>query len=369
MSARRQINFSRLIINVAFLLLSFTVAFLFAEIVVRTCCPQVTGPSEWSFDPDLGLISVPNHHGTRSFPGIFSYHFTNNSMGLRGSREYSEKPEGLRILLLGDSFTYGIGVNDDQTFAHITEKNLKDVTPHLEVMNAGVPSTGTDYALRFYTARGWRFGSRIVVLCFYSNDFQDNEHQRSYLVNADGSLTPTTINPKWQMRNILVKSSFYNWLMSWSQAGNLLRVVATAIFGKNWITSAWFDQSQYKNGYSDDSNVRKTKILINNLKNAILKQNAAFYIFYIPDKNDVQYYIKNGKISKDELNITAIASELKIGFLSLTPRFSLETDQQGLYFPEDMHFTPQGHAIAAKVLSLFLPQAINKLSAPAISGP
>jgi hypothetical protein len=53
----------------------------------------------------------------------FEYEFSTNDMGLRYPRISLEKPAGeVRILLLGDSFTEGVGVEADDTFGANLEK-------------------------------------------------------------------------------------------------------------------------------------------------------------------------------------------------------------------------------------------------------
>lgn len=85
---------------------------------------------------------VPHRKGIRTLPGVYRYAYSNNSLGFRGSREYQEKGNKYRILLLGDSFAYGLGVNDDQTFAYLMEKQLSTPSRPVEVVNAGCAGKG-----------------------------------------------------------------------------------------------------------------------------------------------------------------------------------------------------------------------------------
>ena len=69
-----------------------------------------------------------------------------NNLGLRG-RDLSptKPPKTLRILMLGDSFTMGKGVEDDQTFSALLENSLNQSRTEcagksVEVLNAGVDS-------------------------------------------------------------------------------------------------------------------------------------------------------------------------------------------------------------------------------------
>ena len=97
-----------LLFRIIGVLLSFLVAFAVAEVAVRLISPQEVGPVRFACHPELGEIPVPGQQGERRFPGVFTFRYSNNSLGWRGRREYREaKQTDYRVLFLGDSFTYG----------------------------------------------------------------------------------------------------------------------------------------------------------------------------------------------------------------------------------------------------------------------
>lgn len=97
-----------------------------------------------------------------------------NNLGLRGPDVAEEKPAGTRrVLVLGDSFTFGVGVRDEDTFARRLEVDLNRDASHgerIEVINAGVQGYNTrDEVL--YLEREWlRLAPDLVVIVFYLND-------------------------------------------------------------------------------------------------------------------------------------------------------------------------------------------------------
>lgn len=152
---------------------SFAISLVVAEIGARIVLPlPISLQPPQTVDSRLGPIPVPYQHGRITVPNVadYTYTYTNNSLGLRGSSEYGPKTKP-RILLVGDSFTYGLGVNDDQTFAHVLQSKL----PAYEVINGGNPDKGTDYALKFYETFAHQLQPDIVILSFCENDFQDNQ--------------------------------------------------------------------------------------------------------------------------------------------------------------------------------------------------
>lgn len=121
------------------------------------------------------------HHPTRGWalrPGIRDMTvfgdrvLSSNSRGLRGRREYAyEKAPGVqRVLVLGDSFTFGEDVSDDETYAHFLEERLAGV----EVLNLGVHGYGHDQMLLYLQEEGLKYQPDVVVLGFLYDDMDRN---------------------------------------------------------------------------------------------------------------------------------------------------------------------------------------------------
>jgi hypothetical protein len=85
-----------------------------------------------------------------------------NALGARGSREHAlAKPDGVvRIVCVGDSYTWGDEVGDDETF----EAQLEALDPALECINLGVAAYGTDQALLRWRRDGARLDPDLLVV-------------------------------------------------------------------------------------------------------------------------------------------------------------------------------------------------------------
>ncbi len=71
------------------------------ELYVRHYNPQEVAPIRFVFDSQLGEIPTPNQRGRKIRPGYFDHTYSHNSLGFRGSREYTpEKRTEHRILFL-----------------------------------------------------------------------------------------------------------------------------------------------------------------------------------------------------------------------------------------------------------------------------
>ncbi len=129
-----------------------------------------------------------------------AYH--TNSSGLRGEQEYSvgSHPE-LRILILGDSRTYGMAVSDDMTYCSVLQSELRCQDSTVEVINAGTPG---------YTAVQCR--AKLEQVLPYKPDiavFAVGYNDRRYIV-----LTPPD-SPK-SFRRIALLRSFVD-VLHWSK--------------------------------------------------------------------------------------------------------------------------------------------------------
>ena len=78
------------------------------------------------------------------------------------------------ILALGDSFTFGLGVRDDETWPAQLEMTLR-VPPraYIRVLNAGTISYGVFQELSLLRDRGLTSNPRVVIHGLYWNDFMN----------------------------------------------------------------------------------------------------------------------------------------------------------------------------------------------------
>jgi hypothetical protein len=94
-----------------------------------------------------------------------------NARGFRGPEPAAPAPGRRRVLLLGDSITFGTGVDEAETFA----ERLGAVSPALLGVNLGVSGYGTDQELLLLEREGFAFRPDAVVLnVCVGNDAFDN---------------------------------------------------------------------------------------------------------------------------------------------------------------------------------------------------
>lgn len=95
-----------------------------------------------------------------------------NSLGLRGPEPSLEKGESLG-LFIGDSFTMGMGVREEDGFVRATERILREEGHKVEHINAGIAGYSPANSLGLLQHLGETQNPDYVVFTLYSNDIFD----------------------------------------------------------------------------------------------------------------------------------------------------------------------------------------------------
>ena len=161
-------------------------------------------------NPQLSFAHVPNGH---SF--LMGVDVKINSQGLR-DYEYplAKAPGTYRIMMLGDSTTFGWGLPLEDTAPKVLERQLNEAEAaqerKFEVINAGVGNYDTVQEVTYYETRGRAFHPDMVILVYFINDPEPVPTEkkgflidRSYLIafatnRFDGILRKTGSRPTWK---------------------------------------------------------------------------------------------------------------------------------------------------------------------------
>ena len=152
-------------------------------------------------DPYLHHALVPNSYAELRQPD-FSYIQRVNHLGLRGRETTVEKPaDTRRILMLGDSFTMGKGVEDTQTFSVLVEQQLQSALTScgggsVEVLNAGVDSYAPILSRLQFERNLARLAPDLVVLNFDHSDLvQEAAYRKQAVRDSNGEIVAVAAGP------------------------------------------------------------------------------------------------------------------------------------------------------------------------------
>ncbi len=97
-----------------------------------------------------------------------------NALGMRDREVGPKAPGEYRILVLGDSVPFGIGVSYEDSLPHQLEQRLQAGHPgrRVRTLNLGVPSYNTEQQLIQLNGLGLRLEPDAAILLFSSNDIE-----------------------------------------------------------------------------------------------------------------------------------------------------------------------------------------------------
>jgi hypothetical protein len=153
------------------------VSLVAVEVWVRSAWDESRGrPGFFLSDPVRGQRLASNYDGW--FAGVPAH---TNSLGFRDTREYAlaKAPGTFRILVLGDSVTFGHGALYETSYPYLLEQRLREWRPDVkwEVWNLGIPGYNTAQELAYLNEVGPRYAPDLVVVGFFPNDFTGFEPQ------------------------------------------------------------------------------------------------------------------------------------------------------------------------------------------------
>jgi len=174
------------------LLISLALSLLFCEGIVRIAGlgnSTLTRGALHRYDPDAGWTCQPNLDSRYVLPHSFDVRIRCNSRGLRDEEiPYTKPPGTTRIVVLGDSFMWGYGVENDETFASQLEQRL----PHTQTVNLGANGYSTVQELIRFETEGLRYDPDWTILAFTWNDlegdFDEKEGGRPIVGSTGGGI-------------------------------------------------------------------------------------------------------------------------------------------------------------------------------------
>lgn len=295
-----------------------------------------------------------------------------NKHGLRGSEiENKDKPF---LLCLGDSFTFGIGVNDKETYPAVLGEILED---RFQVLNGGVTGYNLSQSLGRLMMLGQQLKPAIVVLAVFANDWEDLDYT-SYIVANDGNLViaPRSmrasdflrgeINSSWEDVRKTKTTPVTEWLSKWSRAFELIyfrlfyyKMNKLSDKEKNGVSPGDWQRlgmltRKLLRGEWEERTIRIFNHgcdFIERMKILTESWNGKLLLVYIPFYEELE----NPGLALLRSKLYEYLESKKIEYLDLVAIFKTQGASK-IYIPGDGHLSVFGnkvtaHAIAQKVMS------------------
>lgn len=309
------------------------------------------------FDGELGWIQKSNYEAFFT-SREFRVNVKSNSEGFRDQDYSFQKSAGLkRVVVLGDSFTWGWGVEQQEIFCEVAEKKFQKT----EFLNLGQNSYGTGQEYLLLKNLGMKYLPDLTVLAFFPNDIMDNAGKnlkRPNFILDEGKLVKAKL-PKPLTFPKKVRKFFNEYFALYSLIDyrlSLLRTLRT-----NPLAYDGFDRyllRDYHERMQEPWEITKALLLeIDKLTN------HRFLIMFVPNRMQVeednyQLALEVTKVDENSIDlfypnnlVREFSEKYGIPFLDLTPRFRQESKKVRLYFTWDSHWTKEGHRLAGEILS------------------
>ena len=327
--------------KLALSLVSMVVAVCLAEVVARLSEPGEF--SLWDTHPYLPDAQLDHVH-KRNFQGRWdgSWYET-NSLGLRGGElRPTLTADEYRVLVLGDSCTFGKGVVEADCWPRQFERMLAERMPsgqRVLVANAGVNGYSPRQYLEVLRQRGGEFKPNLIVIGYNLNDFPNQTKAVDEVVHQGKGNLRAAI--PYDLRNFLGRFALFRWLRATYYVMNRERDYAAA----ELMASKVKDQRQ-----RDPARVAREVQRIDDIAAQANAMGARLCVFLFPYESLV-YLDKYDSSAVDWLR--GLCEERNIPFVSMVDEFrSLAHSQQPplqLFLRGDRyHPNTRGYALVAK---------------------
>jgi hypothetical protein len=351
--------------------LSTMVALTGAELVLRWFRHAI----ETSNQLDSGLIVYDEDLGWRTAPSWVGIHrhfdfevtYQTNRYGYRGQfPDASEAPNGYRHAVLGDSFTFGMGVDEHESFVALLNRQSKGSKRYL---NFGVPGFSTDQELLLLENRVLNFEpDAVTVIIYLGNDLLDNElafplqaeHAKPYFELGPTGLVlnnrpvPLATKPPMLRSKTLATVVFGEDLAPQSEFRRLLGRVELL----RWLGFEAMEFDPRSGGLWFRERFEPTLnlfgALIKRMRHSCRSRGITFSLALLPGKSYVDSPESPSAQFQDYLRAEIIARQRRTGVpvIDIAPALRAQHQRTGeeLYYPNEGHLTAHGNASVAEFL-------------------
>lgn len=276
-----------------------------------------------------------------------------NALGLRGGEITAKAAGARRVLLLGDSYAFGLGVSEGEAISAQLEALLREAAgggDAIEVINAGVPAYQTEQERLLLERTGFALQPDLVVLLWFAND------------NVAAPLTyAPTLHVLWH-DDLPVP---YSWKAPLSRSF-LWSLLAKIDAGRR-LERGEYDTS----GAGGERNWTTSAARIDAIARACAERGARFLIAAIPDlESSVALRDEAGDAAKDQARLVAFAQQRGHAVIDLRPTLLTKVKAVEKLFlsldPLDPHFNARGCRLVAEAIA---PAAAALLAAKPVDAP
>lgn len=243
-----------------------------------------------------------------------------NSDGFRSHREFDAPDGRRRVVVVGDSFVFGQGVEREERFTDVVEANR----PTWRVDNLGMTGFGPDLMLMALREIGPKTDADAMILCVYTDDFRRvNPHYAGVGFKI----------PRFYLSSAGLRTMSYprQWV------GDRSYVIAAA-------RNAWWRLADYE--------MRLNGEIIEAILDLAEEYGMRQGIVFLPGQADLPV---------DQARrawLRRLAEKRNVPYLDMTA--SIHTQGEDAFIADNWHLSPLGHRVVAAELEHFIEAKLFK---------
>jgi lysophospholipase L1-like esterase len=329
-------NSKSLRINILVFLTSLAILIIAAELLLRVF--GLADPVLYRQNPIYGYEPKPKQSSVRLGVPIFI-----NDVGLRDDEDYDSMKSNKKILLIGDSVTYGGSrTNQEDLFTEVLERKLRTQEPGIKVLNAGV--NGYSISQMFHRAEQLMQDIEPDFLIIYAvrRDF----FRPPVTFISEGNIIYPTKKPRFALIEFLLLS-----INHLNKRYRFLDVFPAKL--TQWLKPPVNFTPNYDKLRIIELHFEVIKNFIENTWESSGRSRSKILVFLAPERKDVVENLTNQNKDLialfDSLNLPAY--DLQKDFYSAI----LSKDQKiSDYYWDDVHYVEKGHSLAAEILYQYI---------------
>lgn len=345
----------KLIVNIGLSILSLSVGLVGSECLVRRLLPQYNPAAmvKFYFNPEGVLLGMPNtiaHHRMKA--GDFSVQVHFNQYGLRDTKDLKDSTSQ-DWFVVGDSFSFGHGVEEDQRYSNLVETMLG--TP---VYNISIPTDfdGYEKLIAYAQQHGAAIDHVLLGICM-ENDLQSY----SFHAASSGSAplpetTQTDSSSPYYTR--IKQATFFRLKIFLANKLAVYNLLISA-FHQNQFLKNITERLGIMDKYVDGINrMRYSEAILQRACDRLMELQKQRHItelvvLIIPSR---ALWIGENQTVERRIHQQFVAMLKQRGFavIDMLPYFEADGNPLHYHFTHDGHWNAQGHRKAAEVIAAYL---------------
>ena len=320
---------------------------------------KVIGDSFFYWDEVLGFSYTPSSKWRFSHPE-YNVEYTINKEGFRDRKKHPvPKPDStLRVLLVGDSFTFGQAVPYNQIWPVLVERHLKKKGyDQIDLVKAGIQGMDTRSEFLLIQRLLKKYDCDVVVVGFLINDLYTNSlygiDDLGEISNGASKNVKEQSKESWNrsMKKVFIendeKQNFH--LLTLAKR---LALSSDELYCKLYMATPnrgeWFNMPLSE---TSKKQVEVTEIIFNKIAEYCRSLNTKLIVFSIPQQFQVLYNSKSQDIDVYlyDKHFAKFATENGFDWIASLRGFKEQRFDEDLFYRHDGHLNQKGNEAAAEI--------------------